>query len=153
MPRVYDTQQWKRVRAMKLSMDPLCEECRRIGRMVAATQVDHRVALARGGAAFDLENLVALCASCHSRKTASMDGAFGNQRKERARVRGCDVHGRPLDPDHEWNRASNAPALQGVTHQRYGGAAENHDAERADDRAPSSAQGSAGNAKGGRSWV
>jgi hypothetical protein len=123
---------------MKLAADPLCEECARIGRNVPATQVDHRVAIARGGEAFDLENLASLCASCHSRKTASMDGAFGNARKERMRVRGCDVNGMPLDPEHPWNRGAAPP---------------NHGDDPAKDRAGHSERGSEGNRKGGRSWV
>lgn len=104
MTRLYDLAVWKRLRRMKLARDPLCEECASLGRHRAATECDHRIAVTKGGAALDIENLTSLCRTCHSRKTASMDGAFGNAKRERQRVRGCDVHGFPRDPDHPWNR-------------------------------------------------
>jgi len=49
---------------------------------VRATHVDHVLAH-RGdeGLRLDPNNLQALCHSCHSRKTASLDGGFGNEPK------------------------------------------------------------------------
>jgi 5-methylcytosine-specific restriction protein A len=43
-----------------------------------ATEVDHIVPVARGGALLDWDNLQSMCHGCHSRKTASEDGGFGN---------------------------------------------------------------------------
>lgn len=37
-----------------------------------------------GPRAYDESNLVTLCRSCHSRKTASHDGGFGNPRRRDA---------------------------------------------------------------------
>ena len=106
MGRLYDTVEWRRLRMVKLAHDPLCEVCIRRGRHVPATEVDHVVAVARGGGALDLENCRSVCKPCHSAKTAEVDGAFGNARRERQRVRGCDVNGIPLDPAHPWNETS-----------------------------------------------
>lgn len=129
----YSSRAWRLVRRQYLVRHPLCEDCFAIGRTEAAAQVDHRTARKDGGAPFAFENLRALCAACHSRKTAHMDGAFGNARKARAPVPGCDVQGRPLDPAHAWNQA---------------GAASNHGMPRAADRVRLVAEGSEGSELG-----
>jgi 5-methylcytosine-specific restriction enzyme A len=64
---------WSANRARFLTAHPFCEHCG-----MAATDVDHRVARVRGGSDA-WPNLQALCHSCHSRKTAQSDGAFGNR--------------------------------------------------------------------------
>lgn len=46
-----------------------------------ATDADHIVAVRVGGDPLDLGNGIGLCRSCHSRKTAAMDGGFGNRRR------------------------------------------------------------------------
>ena len=55
-----------------LAQHPLCEHCEREGRTVAATDVDH-VQPHEGNEAllFSMDNLQALCGTCHRRKTAS----------------------------------------------------------------------------------
>ena len=68
---------WRRLRGMFLGQHPLCADPFNAhdGRPVAATDVDHIVARARGGTdAF--ENLQSLCHACHSRKTAVSDGRW-----------------------------------------------------------------------------
>jgi len=64
---------WRKLRAMVLNEQPICQHCRR----EAATEVDHIVPLSRGGEN-TMENLQGLCKSCHSRKTAREDGGFGH---------------------------------------------------------------------------
>lgn len=66
---------WQRVRLAKLARDPLCEDCAEAGRVVQATEVDHR-----DGDVWNLaeRNLRALCKPCHSRKTVAHDGGLGN---------------------------------------------------------------------------
>lgn len=68
--RGYD-REWQRIRAAYLRRNPWCVMCG-----ARATQVDHILPLARGGT-HDASNLESLCASCHSRKTAQHDGAWG----------------------------------------------------------------------------
>ena len=67
------TKRWRKVRRMVLRRQPLCVWCGDV-----ATQVDHIVAMACGGAQYDMGNLQAMCASCHSKKTANEDGGFGH---------------------------------------------------------------------------
>lgn len=83
---------WKRLRAYQLSLFPLCEHCARIGITKPATDVDH---IDNNPSNNQMENLQSLCKSCHSRKT-NID--MGNKV-----AYGCDEHGNPLDPFHEWN--------------------------------------------------
>lgn len=73
--------QWRKLRDMFLREHPLCEceECRRLGRVRAATDVDHIIPRSQGGTD-DRANLQALAHECHSRKTAKQDGRFGRTR-------------------------------------------------------------------------
>lgn len=64
--RGYD-KRWQRLRLMVLRGEPLCRQCG-----APATDVDHIVPRAQGGAD-ELDNLQALCHSCHSRKTNRED--------------------------------------------------------------------------------
>jgi 5-methylcytosine-specific restriction protein A len=70
---------WQRARAYHLAHNPLCEDCRERGLVVAATDVDHVLALSAGGTN-DGSNLRSLCHACHSRKTVRVDGGLGNAR-------------------------------------------------------------------------
>jgi len=67
---------WRKRRDRFLKRHPLCAICLSEGRTRQATCVDHVVPVTRGGADTP-ENWQALCASCHSRKTAREDGGFG----------------------------------------------------------------------------
>jgi 5-methylcytosine-specific restriction enzyme A len=98
MPRnpFYNTRTWKRLRKIKLTLNPLCEEC---GRM--ATDVDHIKAINDGGEASAIENLRSLCHKDHSRKTFYIE----RLKKKQVPVRGCDPSGMPLDPAHPWNES------------------------------------------------
>jgi 5-methylcytosine-specific restriction enzyme A len=73
---------WRRLRLMVLARQPLCADPFGFHaadrRVEVATHVDHIVPKSRGGKDA-LDNLQALCASCHSRKTAEADGGFGRE--------------------------------------------------------------------------
>ena len=69
--------EWRRIRAEHLACHPYCATCGAPG-----THVDHAVARERGGTD-DVGNLQTLCARHHSRKTAQMDGGFGNRKRRR----------------------------------------------------------------------
>ena len=81
-----------------LSQHPLCAECERQGRVTAATELDHVVALGQGGVAnaYDDTGLQGLCHVCHCAKTARELG----QRERSA----CGVDGFPTSPLHHWNK-------------------------------------------------
>ena len=106
--RGYDSR-WRRARARYLAEHPLCASCLAEGRVTAATVVDH--VMAHGGDPvlfWDEGNWQGLCKRCHDSKTAR-DGrwrrqSWGEQRYRRRH--GCDIHGRPVDPEHPWNRYS-----------------------------------------------
>lgn len=63
---------WRKIRAIFLSRNPLCEVCRQNGRFTTATEVHHIKPLADGGTN-DFKNLMALCKSCHSRITLTTE--------------------------------------------------------------------------------
>lgn len=69
--QVYHSGRWvNHVRPAKAKRDPLCQWCAYEGVVRPMKHVDHWVPLAQGGAPFDDDNLVSLCHSHHSRKTA-----------------------------------------------------------------------------------
>lgn len=71
----YHTPRWTRARLAFLRTAPLCAQCRR-----PANTVDHIVPHRMDeGLFWDEANWQALCASCHSRKTAREDGGFGRR--------------------------------------------------------------------------
>ena len=63
----------QRQRAALFANAPLCAECARHGRIAVATERDHIVPLADGGADDD-ENVQGLCSACHAAKTAREAG-------------------------------------------------------------------------------
>lgn len=69
--RGYD-RRWRKVRLEYLRANPLCVHCLEAGCTTPATDVDHIVALAKGGPDA-LGNYQSLCGPCHSRKTARED--------------------------------------------------------------------------------
>jgi 5-methylcytosine-specific restriction protein A len=70
--RVYRSNRWRQVRALQLTREPLCEDCRRHGVVEPATQVDHVLGLVdRPDLAYDLSNCQSLCTPCHARKSAA----------------------------------------------------------------------------------
>lgn len=92
---VYKTDLWRRLRLQQLRTEPLCRYCRTMGRVEAATVVDHvRPHRGERDLAFDPDNLQSLCKPCHDRHA---------QAKDRGEpVAGCDARGMPLDPNHPW---------------------------------------------------
>lgn len=95
MSRLYDQKRWHRVRERKLSRDPICEGCEER----PSQHVDHIKPLDKGGAAFDPDNLMALCIPCHTDKTACDKQGI---RWTPPKHRGCFADGTPRDPLHPW---------------------------------------------------
>lgn len=100
---------WQKAREDWLCANPFCAECRKAGRLVRATVVDHIVAhrmaeaLASGDAEaiskarrlfWDRANWQPLCKRCHDSY---------KQRVEKSGEPGCDASGVPFNPAHHWN--------------------------------------------------
>ena len=69
--RLRSSSRWKKVRALKLARDPLCEDCKDHGLAVPAVQVHHLKGVARHPElAFVMENLLSLCTTCHAKREA-----------------------------------------------------------------------------------
>jgi 5-methylcytosine-specific restriction enzyme A len=74
---------WRQRRAAFLMSRPLCEcdECRSSGRVLAAEVVDHITPHQGDPALFwDETNWQPMSKRCHDRKTATIDGGYGNRR-------------------------------------------------------------------------
>jgi 5-methylcytosine-specific restriction protein A len=94
--RGYDSA-WTKARGHYLRVHPLCVHCKRDGRVVAATVVDHIIAhrlkdaldsgddatIAKARSLFwdSANNWQSLCKTHHDIKTATKDGGFGRARK------------------------------------------------------------------------
>lgn len=55
---------WKKLREVYISEHPLCEECFKNGKYTPTEEVHHILPLSKGGKN-DINNLMALCQSCH----------------------------------------------------------------------------------------
>jgi len=67
--KIYD-RTWRKLRAMKLRRNPLCEVCLSKGLTVLATEVDHIKPVKKyPELRLVYDNLQSLCKSCHSKKT------------------------------------------------------------------------------------
>ena len=81
--RGYDAR-WRKCRKMFLRESPLCKRCLESDMTTIANVVDHIIPHKGNYDLFwDEDNWQSLCESCHSTKTATEDGAFGNRRRSR----------------------------------------------------------------------
>jgi 5-methylcytosine-specific restriction protein A len=74
---------WQKYRLAFLhrAANALCVECRKTGRITAATVVDHIIPHKGNDRLFwDPTNHQPLCATCHNKKTVREDGGFGHAR-------------------------------------------------------------------------
>lgn len=70
---------WQKLRLVILKRDGyLCQECKRLGRLKPARDVDHIIRKADGGTD-QPSNLQSLCSPCHDAKSAREMGAGGQK--------------------------------------------------------------------------
>jgi len=99
--KLYNTPRWRTLRAIQLSIEPLCRACKAQGRITAATVADH-IRPHKGDQAlfFDQANLQSLCDAepfrCHSSAKQS------EERLGYSKSVGLD--GWPVDMRHPANR-------------------------------------------------
>lgn len=105
------TSAWQKARDGHLRANPLCVDHQRRGDLVAAAVVDHidaprlkeaidsgdpeRIAAARA-LFWSRNNWQSLCKPCHD--------SIKQRLEKTGRLPGCGTDGRPLDPNHPWNR-------------------------------------------------
>ncbi|WP_418790928.1 HNH endonuclease [Phosphitispora sp. TUW77] len=66
---------WKRIRDRYIADHPLCEQCKKSGKITHAQEVHHIKPLSEGGTNAE-DNLMSLCSSCHSEITARTGGRW-----------------------------------------------------------------------------
>jgi 5-methylcytosine-specific restriction endonuclease McrA len=103
MPRLYG-RRWGKKRAAQLEQYPFCRLCEATGRMTIATVADHVIPHRDDPELFWGGDLQSLCSTCH-------DAVKQTQEKTGA-LRGAALDGRPLDPDHHWNKETNHAAVR-----------------------------------------
>lgn len=74
---LYNDRRWRAFSKQWLATHPLCEQCTRDGRVTAGAEVDHIEPHKGDVQKFWAGPFQTLCTSCHSRKTATSEGAFG----------------------------------------------------------------------------
>ena len=77
---MYQTTQWRTLRQVQLSKQPLCESCMSLGKVSQASHVDHVFPWAKiNKSAFYTNLFQSLCPECHSVKTADeQQGIFNH---------------------------------------------------------------------------
>ena len=70
---------WKKIRDRHMAEYPLCEMCKKQGRLTPAEEVHHIVPLSHGGT-HEESNLMSLCKACHSEITAKSGDRWQSSR-------------------------------------------------------------------------
>ena len=58
---MYSLYRWKKLRAAKAALNPICEHCEEFGIATPVQEVDHRHEIEDGGEFWDIDNLQSLC--------------------------------------------------------------------------------------------
>jgi 5-methylcytosine-specific restriction protein A len=98
---------WRRYSTEYRNRNPLCVECMKRGKLTPVIGgmgcVDHIVPVTGPDDPlfWDESNHQSLCHTCHSRKTTTEDGGFGNKGGKMGKA--CGADGVPTDGRHHWN--------------------------------------------------
>ena len=66
---LYNSTKWRKFRRLYIVDNPLCEECKRNGKVTEGKDIDHITPIRFGGEPFDFDNLQTLCKTCHNKKS------------------------------------------------------------------------------------
>lgn len=67
----YNSKSWRKLREVKLSMNPFCEHCEALGLLEVGKYIDHIEPLKESpDKALKLDNLQTLCVNCNASKTS-----------------------------------------------------------------------------------
>jgi len=69
----YTSRQWRDARGKYLRLNPWCQVCTLLRLQTRAAEVDHIIAINKGGAPLDPRNFRGLCKRHHSQKTGKLD--------------------------------------------------------------------------------
>jgi 5-methylcytosine-specific restriction protein A len=95
--RRYRTARWQRTRAHQLQAEPLCQRCKREGRITAATICHHIDKTSKDNPeTFFAGPFESRCKPCHDTIEQSIE-RLGYEK-------GSTADGKPIDPLHPWNR-------------------------------------------------
>jgi 5-methylcytosine-specific restriction protein A len=102
--RWYSLAAWKRAKAARKAISPICERCEAIGFIVPMTTVNHRTPHKGDWSLFiDPNNHQSVCSECHDGPIQSEErSGKANQRVGYSSAVGLD--GLPTDPRHPFNR-------------------------------------------------
>ncbi len=75
----YRSKEWRKLRAIHLSKEPFCRDCKKEGRIIQGRIVDHIHEINQGGGALDENNLQTLCQTHHNRKTKKNETRIKNK--------------------------------------------------------------------------
>lgn len=69
---VYQSAEWRSLRAVKFANNPLCEVCLKVGRVTQTDEIHHIIPFYNGvevveWLAFDYDNLLSVCFKCHDK--------------------------------------------------------------------------------------
>lgn len=110
--RFYKTNdpRWRRLRALVMSEEPFCRHCieQSVNPPSPTVIVDHIDGKAAELDDYRRSNLQGLCRYHDGLKSVAENSGFGGARAT-SRPAGCDEQGRPLDPQHPWSAAHQAP--------------------------------------------
>jgi len=79
---IYSTWRWKKLRAAKVKLNPLCEHCLLNGIATPVKDVDHVIEIQDGGEIWDINNLQSLCRKHHIIKTEKCKAERQNKKDE-----------------------------------------------------------------------
>lgn len=101
--KFYLSREWRVVRLIVLRRDGYrCVICRRDVSASGEARVDHvKPRATHPELSLVVENLRTLCTTCDS--NSHREKRNGSAVRD-SRFTGCDIAGRPFDPDHVWNR-------------------------------------------------
>jgi hypothetical protein len=105
---------WGKARREHLAHEPQCRVCKRHGKSIVATVVDHIIPANGSKALFwDRENWQSLCSRCHADKRA-LERSGRAQYSGGTIQRGCDINGSPTGEAHPWNKVRNVSGVGGL---------------------------------------
>ena len=77
--KFYSSATWIKTRDQKRRSDPVCERCKKEGKLVPTRIIHHKRPLRYGGEQLDEDNLMSLCSEkCHSQEHAELEQMRAN---------------------------------------------------------------------------